>query len=62
MPNDAPPGPQPSVYPATLPQAPGELTFLLFPPIRICVLRDPAYPAVSTRLPKNSRSTLPLNC
>src|SRR5713226_6185271 len=58
--------PQPKVYPATgaLPpgQAFGECVFRFMPSIRMCELRDPAYPAVRTTFPGSWCSTLRLNC
>src|ERR1700691_1314558 len=62
MPNAEPPGPQPSVYPGTVPQANGDPTFKLLPSTRMWDARDPAYPAVKSTCPGNWCSTFTLNC
>src|ERR1017187_9961377 len=57
-----PPGPQPSVYPETVPHAVGDPRFKLLPSTRMWDARDPAYPAVSTTWPGSWCSTFTLNC
>ena len=44
------------------PHAVGEFTFRFKPSTRICELREPAYPAVSTILPGSWCSMFTLNC
>jgi len=57
-----PPGPQPSVYPATTPQAEGDPTFKLLPYTSMWEAREPAYPAVNNTCPGSWCSTFTLNC